>query len=1029
VQTFTLDYAAGPGGDVSGNLSQVVDINTNGTPVEAEPDSGFRFVQWSDESTQNPRTDLNVTANVNVTAEFVQTFTVVYSVDVAEGSITGNTNQVVDLNGDASTVTAEAATGFTFSQWSDGVLTAERTDTNVTGNINVTAEFEASTFTLAYTTDGNGTINGEANQIVNFGGDGATVTAEPAAGYSFTQWSDGVLTAERTDTNITANLSAEAQFGINAFTVTYTADVGGNIVGNASQTVEFGEDAESVTAEAETGYSFVQWSDGNTNATRTDTYITGNVSFNAVFAIDQFTLVYNADPIEGFIDGDDNQTVDFNTDGDTVEAIPNAGFRFVQWSDGSTDNPRTDLSVTANVNVTAEFVQTFTLDYAAGPGGDVSGNLSQVVDINTNGSAVEAEPDSGFRFVQWSDESTENPRTDLDVEENISVIAEFAQQVTTWQQLHEMRNNLSGNYILMNDLGPSDAGYTIYAGPAANSDLGWEPVGAFGDLFTGSLDGNGFTISGLTIDRTTDAYVGLFGVTSGGTIENLALSDVDIIGEDSVGAFSGLMIGGEMINSSSSGTVAGSLLRVGGLVGEMSNSTIMDSYSTAEINGLGSAPLVGGLVGQMSGHSLIERSFAAGDISGESGVGGLVGMVTGSNCSIVDSYATGNVALLGISGGGGLVGSNDEGLITGSYATGSVTGSDVGGLVGIDTGTITNSYYNNDTAGDGAGSPYGTALNTGQMTGANAATNMTGFDFTDVWTTVVDGVDVGGETPNSNGYPILKGLPALPQLIAVGGLITQYTLAYNAGTGGSISGPNPQTVAEGGNGTPVEAEPASGFRFVQWSDGNTNATRTDTNVIADINVTAQFVQVFTLTYSAGTGGTITGTANQVVDINTDGAAVTAEPSTGFRFVQWSDGNTNATRTDINVIANINVTSQFVQIFTVTYDVDPIAGGSITGTANQVVDINTDGAAVTAEPSTGYRFDQWSDGNTNAMRTDTNVIADINVTAQFVQVFTLTYSAGTGGTITGTANQVVDINTDGAAVTAEPSTGFRFVQWS
>ncbi len=61
-----------------------------------------------------------------------------------------------------------------------------------------------------------------------------------------------------------------------------------------------------------------------------------------------------------------------------------------------------------------------------------------------------------------------------------------------------------------------------------------------------------------------------------------------------------------------------------------------------------------------------------------------------------------------------------------------------------------------------------------------------------------------------------------------------YTLTYAAGTGGTLSGTSPQTVAHGGSGTAVTAVANTGYTFASWSDGNTNATRTDSNVTANL---------------------------------------------------------------------------------------------------------------------------------------------------------------------------------------------------
>ncbi|MCC5874831.1 MAG: hypothetical protein JJU11_01305 [Candidatus Sumerlaeia bacterium] len=111
-------------------------------------------------------------------------------------------------------------------------------------------------------------------------------------------------------------------------------------------------------------------------------------------------------------------------------------------------------------------------------------------------------------------------------------------------------------------------------------------------------------------------------------------------------------------------------------------------------------------------------------------------------------------------------------------------------------------------------------------------------------------------------------------------------------------------------------------------------------------------------------------------------------------------------------------------YTLIYNANP--GGSISGSAFQIVQSGSDGQPVTAEPDTGYVFEWWSDGVQTATRTDTNVTDDIFVFASFSpQEYSLNYSAGTGGSISGPAFQNVDFGSDGEPVTAEPDTGYVF----
>lgn len=97
---FTLTYNAGPNGRVNGESPQTVDFGADGSTVTAEPDANFHFVNWSDSSTANPRTDTNVQATVDVTASFeINSFMVTSSVDGdTGGSITPLGDQQVVWN-------------------------------------------------------------------------------------------------------------------------------------------------------------------------------------------------------------------------------------------------------------------------------------------------------------------------------------------------------------------------------------------------------------------------------------------------------------------------------------------------------------------------------------------------------------------------------------------------------------------------------------------------------------------------------------------------------------------------------------------------------------------------------------------------------------------------------------------------------------------------------------------------------------------------------------------------------------------
>ena len=120
----------------------------------------------------------------------------------------------------------------------------------------------------------------------------------------------------------------------------------------------------------------------------------------------------------------------------------------------------------------------------------------------------------------------------------------------------------------------------------------------------------------------------------------------------------------------------------------------------------------------------------------------------------------------------------------------------------------------------------------------------------------------------------------------------------------------------GGSGTKVTAVAKTGYHFTSWSDGVTSASRTDSNVTANITVTANFaVTQFTVTFVAGSNGSISGSTNQTVNYGASTSSVTAVPSRGYRFVNWTDANSHvvgssASLTISNVTANQKITANF-----------------------------------------------------------------------------------------------------------------------
>ena len=196
----------------------------------------------------------------------------------------------------------------------------------------------------------------------------------------------------------------------------------------------------------------------------------------------------------------------------------------------------------------------------------------------------------------------------------------------------------------------------------------WTPIGtSFRNSYTGTFDGGGHTIKGLTV-TTNDQFVGLFGsLGKAGTVKNVVMEGVQITNNHGSGYVGGVVgnSDGTIENCSVSGSVSGTAY-VGGVVGVQWFGSITGCSSSATVKGMGD---VGGVAGQTNADATLTACYATGNVTIELGhrdrvyVGGLVGWNAGS--SVLACYATGNVTSTGSSTGNVYIG----GFLGGNYAT------------------------------------------------------------------------------------------------------------------------------------------------------------------------------------------------------------------------------------------------------------------------------------------------------------------------------------------------------------------------
>jgi filamentous hemagglutinin family protein len=440
--------------------------------------------------------------------------------------------------------------------------------------------------------------------------------------------------------------------------------------------------------------------------------------------------------------------------------------------------------------------------------------------------------------------------------------SEYSTVITNAHQLQLIAMALSANYTLAANVNAAGTDTSTIIGDVWSTSGGFVPIGTGSASFSGSFDGLGHTISGLTMNLPAASNVGLFGSTSSAAVvQNVGLVGSSVYGSINVGGLIGINEGavrnsyatgsvagfakigglvgfnnGGAISSSHTGGQVNGNNYVGGMVGYNQNAAISNSYSTATAGGLGygSGYNIGGLLGY-NYHGTINNSFATGAISGAVNVGGLVG---GSYASATNSsHATGTVTepayMLDETGReGGLVGFNYGGsTITNSYATGMVTGAEtVGGLVGenglnAENGVITNSYATGRVIGAGSRGAYGYG-NVGGLVGLNYGAITTSYATGSVnstgWTVGgLVGMNAGSITNSHAGIGSVTGTGS-----DVGGLVG------NDYTGNDHTGTVANSYATGNvtGGSSVGGLVGAGYGAISNSHAAGNVTSSGSNV-------------------------------------------------------------------------------------------------------------------------------------------------------------------------------------------------------
>ena len=1081
---------ANTGGSVSGTC---VNSYTGGTSVTltATPDPKMLFVGWSGACTGTSTCVVTVNSATNVIATFDIDPELTVKIASTSGSktVTSNVGGINCVSDNANGTTGTCIGNYSLNQqvvltatatplsWlvspssTAGVNTivagcgANSTSCTVRMAVNSTVYAVYGSVPVSVVIDsastGSGYVSSSDSNISNCGGlispvcsfvyaanTSVTLTNYPDAGSTFTGWTITGATPTAgtcTSSSLTCAFSTTtpttvvAQFSMNT-TLSLSTTTGGTISGSPALSQSSGtwtqtystspHQTVTLTATPNTGYSFTGWSNGPCSGTGTCTItMDSNYSITANFAINSYTVAYNGNGSDGG-SAPASVTQNYNTTFtvSTAGTLTRTGYTFAGWNtaangSGTAYAAGSTYTITAAGTLYAQWtINSYTVAYN-GNGSDggsapasVTQNYNTTFTVSTAGTLTR----SGYTFAGWNTAA-----------------------------------NGSGTAYAAGSTYTITAAGTLYAQ--------WSAI-----TYTITYDGNG-SDGGTAPTAVSQGYNTSFTVSGAGTLTRSGSPAYTFVGWNTAA------------NGSGTSYAAGSTYTITAdatLFAQWTQAATFTITVTQSANGTitpGTASYLSGsnqtfTITPDTGYSIASLTTDLGAITPVSGTYTFSNITANHTITATYSINSYTITYDGNSNTGGTAPNS----VTQNYNT-TFSASGVGSLT-----KSGKSFVNWNTLAAGGGTTYtpGTTYTiTGNLTlfaqwtslptytitvtqGANGTISPATADYIsgDHQTFTITpntgyhivGVIVDGDDKGAVGTYSFVNILAAHSVTATYAA-NSYTITYdgNGNTGGTAPTAVTQdyntTFNTSGKGTLVR----SGYTFGSWNSlangsGAGYATGASYTILDNATLYAQWVNnSYTLTYNAGTHGSIAGATSQTVTAGANGSAVTPMPAAGYYFVNWSDGSTATPRSDLNVNTNITVTANFAAL--PTYQVsyfDNVATENLVVPTDPSFYYSGNFATVSVtEPSrTGYTFGGWTLNSANTgtiYKTGVNILIPINganvalYALWNINSYTITYSPGTGGI--GAAPATPTSALFGTTFILPPNsytrTGYSFIGWS
>ena len=917
IKTFTTTTANSTGGTASVNKSSV---EYGGSAIwRATPSTGYNFSKWSNNTTANPLTVSNITANTHITPVFVlKSYTVTWNPNGGSVSPTSTTKTHGSTLGTLPTPTraADVQYTYTFKGWFTAATggTQISASTTVTGNVTYYAQWTATLRSYTATFNGNGGGTPSPSTITKtYGSELGTLPTCSRTGYTFLGWytaSSGGTKISST-TKITGTVTYYAQWSINSYTLTYNVN-GGNAVSPASKSVQYGSaygtlPTPTKSSDAEYTYAFAGWytsASGGTQVTANTTMGAGNTTIYAHWTATRRSYTIGYQTTYGSLNRT-SQSVAYGSKGSCTLTMPSNNaqytYTFQGWytaANGGGTKVGSSLTLeTPSVTGAATYyayvtraVNRYTFTFNANGGStpsssSITKNYNEAIGTLPTCSRA-ANNTYTYTFAGWFDTSATSGGTQLTTTTKVtSNKTWYARWTATYKNYTVTWNGNGGT--------PSKSSSSFHY----NDALGTLPTATrTGYTFKGwSTSANGsVNVSTTTKVTGTVTYYAQWSINSYTLTYNVN--------------------GGNAVSPASKSVQYGSAY--GTLPTPTKSSDAEYTYAFA------------GWYTSASGGTQVTANTTMG---------------AGNTTIYAHWTATRRSYTIGYQTTYGSLNRTSQSVAYGSKGSCTLT-------MPSNNAQYTYTFQGWYTAANGGGTKVGSSLTleTPSVTGAatyyayvTRAVNRYTFTFN----------ANGGSTPSSSSITknYNEAIGTLPTCSRAANNTYTYTFAGWFDTSATSGGTQLTTTTKvtsnktwyarwtatyknytvtwnGNGGTPSKSSSSfhyndalgtlptatrTGYTFKGWStsaNGSVNVSTT-TKVTGNVTYYAIWkINSYTLTVTAGTGGTASGGGTYNYGAT---ATLKATPSAGYHFVKWSDGNTNASRT-VTVTGNATYTATFEQ---------------------------------------------------------------------------------------------------------------------